>query len=382
MSRLHRFCLAAAVLCAGLQHTAARAADPPTPPIKVSGLIDWYYQIGLNNPPQGAGISGRAFDLKQGTFAFNLAEANITKGVDARSPVGFTATFTLGKTADIVHLTEPGGTADANYVNNTAGKYLQQVYATMLIPGRTGATLDVGKFVTHMGYEVIESSANDHYSRGLLFTYAIPFYHAGLRLSAPLSPTLSGQLHVVNGWNNVEDDNAAKSLGLQLNWKPTSTVNVLLNYMGGMEGGKSLGSVNSGIGFPDTIERETHVIDLVGTMTPDARTKLGVNIDRGTASAKGASGSWTGYALYARRQFTTTSALAARWEHFEDPDGLRTGVGQNLSSITLTYEVASPGSLLHRLEFRHDTAGTAFFAGANAASKNQDTLTFSQVYRF
>src|SRR6185369_5025085 len=118
---------------------------------------------------------------------------NVNKGTSAGSPVGFTATATLGKTADLVHFTEPG-------TANTY-KYLQQIFGTYLIPGKTGITIDFGKFVTSHGYEVIESPSNDHYSRSLLFLYAIPFYHMGLRANIPITDKLSGQLHLVNGWN-------------------------------------------------------------------------------------------------------------------------------------------------------------------------------------
>ena len=61
---------------------------------------------------------------------------------------------------------------------------------------------DFGKFVTPFGNEVIESKDNWNYSRSLLFSLAIPYYHQGLR--ATYSPndqvTLAGYL--VNGWNN------------------------------------------------------------------------------------------------------------------------------------------------------------------------------------
>ena len=47
---------------------------------------------------------------------------------------------------------------------------------------RYGNGLDIymGKFVTFLGYEVIESPANLNFSRGLLFTNAIPLTHTGI----------------------------------------------------------------------------------------------------------------------------------------------------------------------------------------------------------
>ena len=44
---------------------------------------------------------------------------------------------------------------------------------------------DVGKFVTPIGAEVIESQDNWNYTRSILFGYAIPFYHVGVRATCP-----------------------------------------------------------------------------------------------------------------------------------------------------------------------------------------------------
>ena len=47
--------------------------------------------------------------------------------------------------------------------------------------------VDAGKFVTHMGFEVIESKDNWNYSRGLLFQFAIPYFHTGVRVTGPIN---------------------------------------------------------------------------------------------------------------------------------------------------------------------------------------------------
>jgi len=93
---------------------------------------------------------------------------------------------------------------------------LQQAYLTAVVPVGNGLTADVGKFVTHMGYEVIESKDNWNYSRSLLFAWAIPYFRTGLRLTYPFTDNLSVAVHVVNGWNSLVDNNARKSLGLQM----------------------------------------------------------------------------------------------------------------------------------------------------------------------
>src|SRR5439155_15499428 len=120
---------------------------------------------------------------------------------------------------------------------------LQQFYATYTphLLGRDVA-IDFGKFVTPFGMEVIESSSNDNYSRSFGFQYAIPFYHAGLRFSFPITGKLSFVGGVVNGWNNVADDNDAKSILGQLTWKPGASFTGIVNYIGGAEGTGAYGA--------------------------------------------------------------------------------------------------------------------------------------------
>src|SRR5688572_25774673 len=167
--------------------------------ITISGALDWYYMYNANHPPVGANAGLRAYDVKNDAFSFSLAELNINRAVSAKNPVGFTATLTLGKTADIVHSTEPGGA-------NTY-KFLQQIFGTYQFGAERPVTVDFGKFNTWIGYEVVESWLNDNYSRGLLNWLGQPLYHAGLRATMPLGETLTGSLYLVNGWNNVEEDN-------------------------------------------------------------------------------------------------------------------------------------------------------------------------------
>lgn len=383
----HTKCIASCVLAigiimAGIQTAraddAAKKPDEAPPKTTVSGILDFYYMYNMNHPPVGALAGGRAFDVKNDSFSFSLLKVDVVKPVGKGSPLGYTLTGTVGKTADIVHSTEPGGM-------NTY-KYLQQVYGTYVIgAGKMPITVDFGKFVTLMGYEVIGSTSNDNYSGSLLFTYAIPFYHAGVRFSAPLTPTLAAQLHIVNGWNNVEDDNGGKSVGVQLAWTPNPKWSWIVNWMGGDEGSPTANGAGSfgGIGFPTAGIRNVNLLDLQGIWNLSSKIKLGVNADYASASAKsGFGGNWSGEAVYVKYQFKPTTYLCVRAEHFEDNNGLRTGAAQNVNEITATLDHAWKPNLITRLEFRHDHAGVALFPSGSGGSNNQDTISLSHVVKF
>ena len=100
---------------------------------------------------------------------------------------------------------------------------LQQAFVSYIAPVGSGLRFDAGKFVTHMGYELIEGydGYNDNYSRSLLFNYAIPLTHTGIKASYSPTARVSLMAMVVNGWDHALDNNASKSIGAQLVLKPT-----------------------------------------------------------------------------------------------------------------------------------------------------------------
>ena len=63
---------------------------------------------------------------------------------------------------------------------------IEQAYISFKPAQAKGLQLDFGKFVTAAGAEVIETKDNWNYSRSLLFSWAIPYYHFGLRAVMPL----------------------------------------------------------------------------------------------------------------------------------------------------------------------------------------------------
>jgi hypothetical protein len=341
--------------------------------ISVSGALDWYYMYNMNHPPVGAIAGLRAYDIKNDQFAFNLAEVVISRAVSAQNPVGFTAALIVGKTADIVHGTEPGGME--TYKN------VLQLFGTYQTRGERPLTLDFGKFTTWIGYEVIESWLNDNYSRGLLHWLSQPAYHAGLRATMPLSDTVTGGLYLVNGWNNVEDDNGGKTVGASLNFKPSSSLNLIANVITGSEG--------AGAGLPANLA--TTLFDIVAVWNATPKLKVALNADfansdtRVVAAGKGSTtvgGDWSGWSLIGRLQVGASSAAALRVEQFDDSDGVRTGASQKVNSYTGTFEYSPSANLLHRLELRLDSAGSAIFPSGGGGGKRQSTLTFSQVVKY
>src|SRR4029079_19108561 len=110
---------------------------------------------------------------------------------------------------------------------------IQQAYVSYLAPaGKGSLQLDFGKFVTPAGFEVIESKDNWNYSRGFLFSLAIPYYHLGMRAAYSPSDKFTVTGFLFNGWNNSVDNNGGKSVGGSVTGKPPGAPAPNGNYIG------------------------------------------------------------------------------------------------------------------------------------------------------
>jgi hypothetical protein len=108
----------------------------------------------------------------------------------------------------------------------------QQAYVSLKLPA--DIVLDAGKFVTNTGAEVIEAKDNWMYSRSILFGWAIPFTHTGVRATVPVpgAEGVSVMGSVFNGFDNPPLAVGSKKMGhLALMYSgPSSTLVVLTPY--------------------------------------------------------------------------------------------------------------------------------------------------------
>jgi Putative beta-barrel porin-2, OmpL-like. bbp2 len=325
---------------------------------EVSGFVDGYYQWAFND----AAPQLRNFDITHNGFGLSYAEIAFGKPATEASRAGFRLDLGAGDTVDLVNAFEPGGTG---YM-----KYVQQAYVSYLAPVGKGLTIDFGKFVTPAGGEVIENKDNYNYSRGLLFALAIPYYHTGFRVGYAVSDKVSLTGYLVNGWNNVKENNDAKTVGVTVATKPAEKVGLNFNYLVGNE-------------FPSDVDGGTrNLFDVVGTYAATDKVSLLANFDYGVDSIDAVDVNWYGVALGVKYQATEKFAFAPRYEWFVDDDGFATGVSQTLQGITLTGEYKATGGLITRFEFRTDFSDEDFFVKDDGLKGSQPTASVSFIYAF
>jgi len=354
-----------------------KAEEPWYKQIDVSGFVDVYYSYNFNRPlSMTNGL--RNFDFDENQFKLSLAELVIQK---APSPVGFRIDLDYGPTTDFVHSVEPNNTNIPGTTGLETFKNIQQAYVSWTAPIGKGLTIDFGKFVTHMGSEVIESKDNWNYSRSFLFSWAIPYYHAGVRASYPVSDKLTVNDYLYNGWNNVTDTNNAKTFGYSIVLNPMAGLTIVQNWIGGAEG-------TSGANW-------RHVWDTIVTYAPTDKLAFMLDYDYGTEKSNTGvlDPRWTGIAGYVRFAPNDWLAFIPRVEWYRDNGGFTTGAvsglapgaSQTLYEVTWTNEFKIHKNLLTRVELRRDMSdgNNAFQAHDGTLSKNhQETATVGVVYTF
>lgn len=329
--------------------------------VDFSGLVDGYYSLNFNHPASGTN-NLRNFDIRANQFSLNMAKLVVSHDAD---PIGFRADFGFGRAFEMIHSAEP--LSDGRDVM----RHIEQAYLTLKPPKAGGFQLDFGKFVTSAGAEVIETHTNWNYSRSLLFAWAIPYYHFGARISKPVGKYWTPGFQILNGWNNVEDNNSGKTFALT-SALASPKASFYTNYYVGPE---KLGT-NDGY---------RHLFDTTLTLTPNDKASLYINYDYGTDKVKGgSSNAWYGIAGAARLSPNSWFALSPRIEWFKDRDGFATGTAQTLKEFTLTAEFKHAKGFLTRAEYRRDWSDVAFFDRGNelGSSKSQSTVLIGLVAYF
>jgi len=326
---------------------------------ELSGFVDAYYSYNFNTPDTRKAGPERTFDVQHNSISLNLAELSLEKKPTTDSRGGFRLDLDYGPTQDIVNASEPSG---PNIFRN-----IGQAYLSYQAPLGKGLQIDVGKFVTPLGFEVIKTKDDWNYSRSLLFTLAIPFYHMGVRATYNVNDKLALAGYVVNGWNNAVTNIDKKTVIGQVTVKPTSALAFTETYIGGPQ-------------IPNTTDWR-HVSDTVATFSI-SKLSLAGNYDYGQDKESGATVRWQGVAAYAKYQANDWFALSPRWEYYDDEHGFTSGAAQKIKEFTITSEFKHKDGVIARLEYRHDYSDIPFFLKNTRDSNRQNTFTVGLLYAF
>jgi hypothetical protein len=355
----------------------------------VSGYVDLSYSHLSRRALFTSGVPSRVFDIERSGFA--VRQVAVTLAHQPKAGLGGLINLTAGKDADVIaaYKTDPANGKGCNVVTglNADGSscdrdrfdvtqaYLQYAAGPFTFVG--------GKFVTYAGAEVIQSTANPNFSRSILFGYAIPFTHTGVRAYYDITDMFQLMGGVNQGWDDLKDTNSSKGYELGFNFMPLKSLSIHPMLHGGKE--RVGGLVDTGP------EGDRNLFDLVVTFNATDRLSFILNYDRGTQAntaglvPSGASKAvWSGWAGYASYQFTDQWKLSLRAEDFDDRDGYRTGVVQKWKEATLTLAWLPAKAIELRGELRRDRSNVASFLDRDGVTGHDDNTSYAVqfLYKF
>ena len=141
--------------------------------------------------------------------------------------MGFRTDLNFGPTADIVNSFEPAG--------SETFRHLQQAYVSYLAPVGKGLQIDAGKFVTQLERRSLRPRTTGTTRAPCCSRLQFLTTISGSGPHMPINDKLSLSGYLVNGWNDVTDNNTSKTVGVSATIKPTSKFTWINNYMAGAE---------------------------------------------------------------------------------------------------------------------------------------------------
>jgi hypothetical protein len=319
-----------------------------------SGAGEASYTQNFNNPQTNVN-SLRIFDTQANSFVPQVAQFMVERPAAAGSAtdrIGFRARVNFGAQSRFSR-------ARTNYQPGTDNTELDvhELYAEYIAPIGNGLKIQFGKINTLIGLEVINSWENPNFSRSFTFGLAQAFTETGIRFTYPFTSWATAAVGLVNGWDNIEDNNRGKTVTWNLALTPHEMFGISFYGSYGSEqtnGNAAFGNAATGICVPakgfigcDPSAKRTVIGSLI-TFKPTSSDTLiiepyygneayasGLNAAAGfTPNNPSGNARWNALLAYYTHDFNDQTqpnalSLRVRGEIFEDASGARTCIGGN-----------------------------------------------------
>jgi len=400
---------------------------------KISGAVEASYTQNFNNPNTNLN-SLRIFDTQANSFVPQVAQIVFERPAVASGSavdrVGFRARLNFGAQSRFSRARtnfQPG--TDNNEVD------FQELYGEYIAPIGNGLKIQAGKINTLIGYEGINSWDNPNFSRTFMFGLSQAFTTTGIRFTYPFASWATASIGLINGWDNIEDNNRGKSFEWKVDLTPHEMFGIAFFGSYGPEqsngnalfGNAATGVCASGTTGCDPTAKRT-VVGSIITIKPTPKDTLILepyygNEGNATTNPAQPSGNsrWNGLVTYFIHDFNDQQqphafSLRLRGEIWEDAGGARScvggnnfnggtnvcagvpggfvpaaglfntatggGVRQTLWEGTFTLQYKPAPSLITRMEFRYDKSDQNVFLRGDTGINNQQTLGFQVIYLF
>jgi hypothetical protein len=353
----------------------ARTASADSPTIAIGGYIEAFYQYNVNQPSNLV-TAYRAFDDRSNSFTIDNAVLDV---VGTLGQISTHIALQIGNTPSTYYNAEPNfpsvggiGASDAS---------LWRVLQQAILAYKAGdLVLEGGIFLSPIGFENLPIKDQWNWSRSNLFD-ALPFYHAGVRATYPVSSSVTGAVMVTNGWNDIVNRNPYPCVAGVVTWAPTRDVSTQLIYFGGVEPP------------PDTPVGQPwrNLFDAVASWQATPELQVAIHADAGFEPDPLGTTRWYGGAAYARVHILPPLSFAIRADYLHERDAADAPrlffPAASVHSITATADYRPVPNLSLRLEFRDDRASSPIYFRGDVVddtptATSQQTLTLGAVSWF
>jgi hypothetical protein len=330
--------LACPAIVAGQDSTATPAAADSAhgPTVQFGGFVDAYYAWDAGRPD--------TFDRPYTTQPARHNEFNVN--------LAFLEARLSGDRVRGRFAAQAGTSVQANYaaeasVGEVSGAQLARVIQEAVVGYRLTPALwvDGGIYASFIGHEGFISRDNPTYTRSLLADYT-PYFLTGARLTWQATGTLSAQFHVVNGWANISENNAAKGVGTRIDWTATPSLVVSGTFYAGNE-------------QPDSLPARLRLYpQLLARWQAGPSWTFWGTADLGLQEVPGGDAStWWGFSLIGQHAVSDRVRLAGRIERLADPDQVVVTTGLPYGFETWGASLGVDVDLERRLVWRTEVRG-------------------------
>jgi hypothetical protein len=355
-----------AVWCGAAQAQAPLPADTSRAapnPLSYYGYVDAYYGFDFAHGPTHTRPYFLFVHNRQNEFSVNNAVLG--------------ARYDDGRVRGSVSL-QAGTYVSANYASeDPALRHIYEAYAGFR-PFRK-AWLDLGIFSSHIGFESAISKDNWTLTRSIMAENT-PYYESGARLTYEVGPRLTLTGLVLNGWQNIRENNQAKALGTQIQWRPTAKILVNSSTFYGNEQPT------------DSLIRRRYYHNFYITYAATQRLNLALVFDVGKQQSAAHHGydTWYGGSAFVKYQLANQFSTTLRGEYYYAGRGvIINGISPGLADAdfkaggtSLNFDYLPTAHVAFRLEGRYLRSGSAIFQHDTGPSRNYGNLTTSIALSF
>ena len=330
-------------------------------PMSFGAFIDTYYAYDPNNPPDHE-VNLVTQSKRNNEFNINLAFVDTkveTNKIRGRLALQF------------------GTSVEANYANEpkigqVSGPKLSQNIQEARVGYRILENLwiDAGIYFSYIGFEGFISRDNWNYTRSL-DAELTPYYESGVKATYQCTDDLAIQLHVMNGWGVVSENNLNKSLGLQVAFSPNPNYSLVYNSFLGNE-----------LDTSGALGRR-FFNQIIGRASISAAWQLALTYDVGMQRSLQDSREayWRNATLLAKYKLNSTMDLAFRAETYQDPSQVivktTTPNGLQARGLATNIDIQLDPRLVWRMEYRALWASDPVFAGKFTSHKMDPLMVTS-----